>query len=135
LHVHPSAVRMLSRCIGPTGLIMISDSMRATGLPDGDYTLGGQKVIVKSGAARLESGTLAGSVRDLRDIFVTAVKEMGMPLELALRAVTANPARAIGLGKTIGAIAPGLLADLVLLDDDLEIRMVVLRGKVLVRKI
>ncbi len=127
VHLHPTAVRLAFRLFGER-VILISDSMRAAGMPDGCYTLGGQRVWVESGAARLADGTLAGSVRSLADCVRIAVREMGIPLADALWAATAAPAKSLGLFSERGSIAIGKIADLLLLDRSLSLRAVILRG-------
>ena len=95
-HIHPSAIRAAFRMFGPERVILISDSMRATGMENGTYELGGQEVTVKDRKAVLKDGTLAGSATNLYGCMCKAV-EFGIPLEQAIMAVTANPARSIGI--------------------------------------
>ncbi len=131
IHVHPSMVRAAFSLYGGERMIIISDSLRCTGMPDGEYELGGLKV-VKSGrlCTLKDDGTIAGSVSVLHDCFRRAVLEMGIPVEEAASAVTINPARRIGEENRAGVIEKGRKADLVLLSkDDLEIKAVFLRGK------
>lgn len=129
VHIHPSAVRTTFKMFGDDRIILISDSMRAAGMADGQYTLGGQDVTVKGKHATLVSdGALAGSVTNLMDCMRTAVKEMGIPLESAAACATINPARAIGIDKDYGSIAPGKIANLVLLDKNLNIRDIIING-------
>lgn len=132
VHIHPSMVRLAFRLFGDDRMILISDSMEATGLEDGEYSLGGQPVTVRGNLATLHDGTIAGSATDLMACLRTAVREMGIPLESAVKAASANPARAIGVDADYGAIAPGKVASCVLLDQEtLEVRLVILRGTVL----
>lgn len=131
VHVHPSMVRLAFVLFGRRTCI-ISDSLRACGLPDGTYELGGQQFFVNGPFARLADGTLAGSVSDLMSCMVTAVELMEIPLEDAVAAASEAPARAIGMFDRIGSIAPGKQADAVVLDRDLAVRHVVLRGKLLI---
>lgn len=129
LHIHPSVVRTVSRLFGEN-LVVISDSLRCAGMPDGEYTLGGQPIEMRSGKATLaNSDTLAGSTTDLLQEVKNLVS-FGLPLEKAITAVTAAPARAAGLSH-VGVIAPGKRADLLLLDSDLSLKQVYLRGKAL----
>ena len=108
--------------------------MRATGMPDGNYTLGGLEVTVSGNHAVLTSdGALAGSVTNLFDCMKTAVKEMGIPLETCIACATINPAKSLGVEKTYGVIAPGRKADLILMDDQLEIQSVIKDGKIIRR--
>lgn len=131
IHVHPAMVRLAFDLFGRGRVCLISDTMRACGLEDGTYDLGGQDVTVRGPRATLADGTLAGSVSDLMSCLVCAVQEMEVPLEDAVRAATANPARAVGIDAERGSIARGKIADAVVLGPDLKIRHVVVRGKLL----
>ena len=133
IHNHPAAVRLAFQLFGSERSVLISDSMEATGLPDGIYQLGGQRVTVKGKEAVLTDhpDTIAGSVTNLYDCMVNCVQHMGIPLEDAIRAATENPARAIGIDDVYGKIAPGYRADIVLMDQSLEIQGIVCSGKVL----
>lgn len=129
VHIHPSMVRATFRMFGDDRIILISDSMRATGMEDGQYTLGGQDVAVQGKFATLVSdGALAGSVTNLMDCMKTAVKEMQIPLESAVACATRNPAKAIGIYDTYGSISAGKVANLVLLDQDLNVQKVIING-------
>ena len=129
VHIHPSVVRATFRLFGDDRMILISDSMRAAGMEDGQYTLGGQDVAVKGKYATLVSdGALAGSVTNLMDCMRTAVKEMQIPLESAIACATMNPAKAIGIYDRYGSISTGKIANLVLLDQDLNLRQVIIHG-------
>ena len=131
-HVHPAAVRVAFSIFGEDRVCLISDAMMACGMPNGEYELGGQKVTVTDGLATLASGTIAGSATPLTESFRRAVVEFGIPVESALRAATANPARVLAMEDEIGSIAVGKRADLTLLDaETLEVRHVVLGGKLL----
>lgn len=131
IHVHPAMARLAFGLFGRDRVCLISDTMRACGLDDGTYDLGGQDVTVRGPRATLADGTLAGSVSDLMRCLVCAVQEMEIPLEDAVRAATINPARAIGIDAERGSIARGKIADAVVLGPDLEVRRVVVRGKLL----
>ena len=130
VHVHPSAVRAAFRLFGPERICLVSDSMMATGLTDGAYSLGGQAVTVCGNRATLSDGTIAGSVTNLMDCLRTAVLQMGIPLEEAVRCATINPARAAGIDDVCGSITPGKSADLLLVDKNLEIRMIFRGGRI-----
>lgn len=129
VHIHPSAVRTTFKMFGDRRVILISDSMRATGLADGDYTLGGQPVKVVGNLATLADGTIAGSATNLFDCMRTAVLKMGIPLESAVRCAAENPAKCIGIYDECGSISPGKRADVLLLDKtDLKLKQVIFEG-------
>ena len=128
VHIHPSVVRAVFKMFGAKRVILISDTMRAAGMPDGDYTLGGQAVKVKGKYATLEDGTLAGSVTDLMNCMKTAVS-FGIPLADAVRAAAVNPAKAIGIFSRAGSLEPGKRANVVVLDENLELKDVFFRGE------
>ncbi len=115
IHMHPAMIRSVYKLFGEDRIVLISDSMEATGMPDGVYELGGQKVYKKGRQATLEDGTLAGSVTNLYECFCNAV-DVGIPLEAALKMVTCNPAKSIGIQDMVGVIKKGAFADLLLLD-------------------
>lgn len=132
VHIHPAMVRLAFNMFGDDRMILISDTLRAAGLEDGVYDLGGQDVTVKGPVATIDNGALAGSVSDLMRCLYVAVKDMDIPLVSAVKAATANPARAIGLEGTYGTLAAGAVANAVLLDKEtLELKQVILRGKAL----
>ncbi|MEG0459906.1 N-acetylglucosamine-6-phosphate deacetylase [Gordonibacter sp.] len=131
VHIHPAMVRMAFTLFGDDRIILVSDTMRAAGLEDGDYDLGGQNVTVRGNTATLANGALAGSVTDLASCLKWAVAEAGIPLASAVKAATENPARAIGIADEAGSLAPGYLADAVILDQDLNVKHVILRGALL----
>ncbi len=131
IHVHPAMVRLLFRLYGADHVLLISDSMRACGLPDGQYTLGGQPVTVRGKLAVLTEhpDTIAGSVTCLYDCMKEAVLHMGIPLEDAVRAASENPARALGVSKDYGSLTPGAYANIILADRELNVRAVYQKGK------
>lgn len=126
IHIAPSAIRMAFRLYGAERIILISDSMMATGMPDGSYSLGGQPVTVCGNLATLSDGTIAGSVSNLMDCVRRAVS-FGIPLEAAIRCATANPANVLK-ASSYGFLTVGSLANIVVLNPDLTIRHVFLRG-------
>ena len=125
IHLHPAAMKLVLKAKGKDKILLISDSMMAAGLSDGEYTLGGQKVIVKGPEARLADGTLAGSTLTLNKAIYNMVHMVGVSLPDAVRMATLNPARAIGLDRTKGSIEIGKDADLVLFDQNLNILKVI----------
>ena len=115
--------------MGADRMILISDSIRATGMPDGQYTLGGLDVKVVGKLATLVSdGAIAGSATNLMDCMRTVVKEMGIPLETAVACATMNPAKSLGVYEEYGSITEGKKANIVLLDKDLELQAVIKDG-------
>ena len=129
IHIHPSVVRNTLKMFGEDRVIFISDSMMAAGMPDGEYSLGGQSVKVRGSKATLADGTLAGSVTNLMDCMRTAVKKMGVSLAVAVRCAAVNPAVSLGIYNHYGSITPGKAADLILLDENLDIRGLYMDGQ------
>ena len=132
VHVHPSAVRAAIAMFGKDRVIFISDSIMAAGLPDQVCQMGGLEVEIKGNLACIAgTSTIAGSISNLMGCLYIAVTETGIPLETAVTCASINPAKAIGIYDKHGSIQPGKYADLVLLREDLSIRGVILRGKLL----
>ena len=130
VHIHPAVVRFTFHTFGDDHMILIADSMMACGLPDGQYSLGGQAVTVKGRRATLteQPGTIAGSATCLYDCMKVAVKEMNVPLESAVRAASENPARSIGIDNDYGSLAAGRYGNVILADADLNIKAVIQKG-------
>ena len=129
IHIHPSVVRATFQMMGADRMILISDSMRATGMPDGQYTLGGLDVKVVGRLATLVSdGAIAGFATNLMDCMRTVVKKMDLPLETAVACATKNPARSLGVEEQYGSLEAGKKAHVVLLDQDLELKAVIKDG-------
>ena len=128
LHVHPSSVRMAFRLFGGERIILVSDSLRCCGMPDGEYELGGQRVWLADSIARLADGTIAGSATNLYKCMCNAVS-FGIAPEDAVRAATYNPACALHAENEIGSIANGKLADFVVCNDAFELEQVYIGGE------
>lgn len=107
IHLHPDIVRLTWRAKGKERTVLVTDAMEAAGMPDGEYMLGGQKVYVKEGAARLASGVLAGSTLTLKQALYNLIEKFGIPAEEAIWMTTASPADSIGETHW-GRIAPGM---------------------------
>ena len=133
VHLCDQMIRMIAKLKGPERMMLITDSMRAAGMPDGSYTLGGLPVTVKDGCARLSSGKVAGSTLRYIDGFKRLVRLTGLPLAEAVRCTSLNQAESLGLGKR-GRIEKGHIADLVLLDSELDVRMTLVNGTVRMKK-
>lgn len=127
IHVSAPMIRAAFSMFTDKRIVLISDSMRATGLTDGTYSLGGQDVTVQGKYARLSDGTIAGSVTTLLDCLRTAVS-MGIPLESAVKCATIDPARSIGMEHLIGSITPGTYGDCIILNQNLEIIHIIKAG-------
>ena len=128
IHLHPATVRAAFGLFGAERVCLISDAMSACGMPDGSYELGGQAVRVEQGRATLADGTIAGSATCLTDCLRRAVS-FGVPLEDALRAATANPAKSVGLYEELGSLSGGKRADLLVLDKGLNLKAAVIGGR------
>ena len=128
-HLVPGTVRMYFKCKGPQRIVAITDSIMAAGLPDGNYHLGVNDVVVKDGDAKLQSdGTRAGSTLTQDTALQNMLAWLPLSLEEILPTLTENPAREMGLWETKGSIAPGKDADLVFLNENAEITQVYTRG-------
>lgn len=128
-HVHPGAIRLLLKAKGPDGVMLISDGMRAVGMPEGEYELGGLPVISDGETVRLENGALAGSLLTL-DAAVRNVVEFGKaPLYQAVKMASLTPAKRIGVDGEMGSIREGKLADLVVVDEQCRVQRVWSKGK------
>lgn len=130
VHVHPAAMNVLYKCKGADRLVIITDAMEATGLGDGEFTLGAQRVFVREGVAQLEGGALAGSTLTMDAAFRNIIAATGCSLAEASRMCSASPARAAGVGDRKGRIAPGYDADLVILDAALRVVKTIVGGRV-----
>ncbi len=130
IHIHPSVIRSTFQLFGDDRIVLISDSMMATGMQDGSYSLGGQAVSVKDNLATLSDGTIAGSATNLMKCMKNAVS-YGIPLESAIKCAAVNPAKELGIYEMYGSISTGKYANIVLLDKDLNLKSVILKGKLL----
>jgi N-acetylglucosamine-6-phosphate deacetylase len=130
VHVHPAVARLAASVVGPDRLALVTDAMQAAGMGDGTYLLGSMTVDVEGGVARLAAGgAIAGSTLTLDAALRRAVQDVGLPLPSAAGAAATTPAQCLGRAEQIGAIAPGLRADLVVLDEDLMISRVMRAGR------
>lgn len=129
-HLHPGMVRLIVKMKGTGRTVAVTDSIMATGLPDGNYHLGINEVVVEDGDARMASdGTRAGSTLTQNTALKNLLSFTGLPLEDVLPMLTENPAKLIGAYDRKGSIADGKDADLVLLDADNEVYAVIIGGE------
>lgn len=128
IHINPSVIRATFQLFGDDRVILISDSMMATGLKDGEYALGGQPVTVRGTLATLKDGTIAGSATNLMECMKKAIS-FGIKPESAVKAAAVNPAKCIGIYDKFGSISIGKYANLVLMDKDFNVLKVILKGK------
>jgi N-acetylglucosamine-6-phosphate deacetylase len=128
VHLHPSLVPWVMATVGTDRTALVTDAIAAAGSADGLYALGGSTVRVRDGRAELADGSaLAGSTLTMDAAFRRTVRDQGMPVVAAARAAATTPAQLLGLDD-VGVIAPGRLANLVVLEDDLSVRAVLYRG-------
>jgi N-acetylglucosamine-6-phosphate deacetylase len=128
VHVEETAMKVLLQAKGPERMILISDGISATGMPDGNYILGKMEVTVSGGICRNSEGKLAGSTLTL-DRALRNIVSLGIPLSDAVRMATLNPATLLGIEFKKGALRPGADADIVLLDERLQLTNVWVRGE------
>lgn len=130
VHVHPVSIRLLLRLKGSDRVVLITDSIRAAGMPDGTYELGGLEVIVRDGICRLKTGSLAGSTLTLNKAVGNVTKRLGLPLSESVKMATVNPARLLEIDDRKGSLEPGKDADIVVADRDMNISMTIVQGRI-----
>jgi len=130
VHVHAGACKVLAGAKGGGGVVLITDCMAAGGLDDGEYRLGELAVLVKDGVSRLPDGTIAGSTTTMLRCVRNMHLAVGVPFEEAVQMATATPARALGLHEETGSLDLGKCADIIALDDNFELRFVMVGGEI-----
>ena len=131
VHLDPETVRMVFDLVGAANIVLVTDSMAATGLPDGEYRLGPSAVTVRDGVATLAvSGTLAGGTATLLEVLRRTVAA-GVDPAAAVLAATAVPARVLGLDAELGSLKPGMRADIVVVDRHFRASAVLRAGRIL----
>jgi N-acetylglucosamine-6-phosphate deacetylase len=129
IHVHPAVLKTVIKLKGIENICLITDSISAAGMKDGSYFFSGQEIIVERGIARLATGdSLAGSTLTL-DKAIRNLLEWGVSLPHAIKMASSTPARVLGIQHSKGSITPGKDADLVIFDQDLKVRAVFVRGR------
>jgi N-acetylglucosamine-6-phosphate deacetylase len=130
IHVHPGAMKTLTRCVGTDRVVLITDAIIGAGLPDGFYEQEGFKVTITDGIVRLEDGTLAGSSVSLNRCVENIHKAVGVPLQEAIMMATLNPCRAMGFSNRLGTLAVGKQGSVTVIDDDINIYLTIVNGKI-----
>lgn len=139
MHLPPELLQLIYKIKGKDKIILVTDSMRGSGMPDGHYLLGslkqGQEVLVGGGIARMPDGiSFAGSVATTDRLVRVMTKQVGLPLHEAITMMTYNPAKAVGVDDRMGQIKPGYDADMVLFDEDIQVQKVFIKGRQTVGK-
>jgi N-acetylglucosamine-6-phosphate deacetylase len=135
IHVHPAAMQILFACKGADRVILITDAVRPTGLPDGEYPLDDRTITLKDGAVRLPDGTLAGSVLTMDVALCNFMRAVNQPLDAIWQTSSLNAARAIHISDRKGSLEVGKDADLVLVDDQISVRLTVVEGRIVYRNV
>jgi len=130
IHVHPTAMKLLIKAKGANKVVLITDAIRAAGMPNGEYKVGKATVIVKNGISRSEAGELAGSTLTMDRAVGNMVKSVGLSLQTAIRMATTNPATTIGIDKMKGSLKTGKDADIVIIDEEVNVYMTIVKGRV-----
>ena len=148
-HVHPGAIKILYRCKRPDRIILVTDSTEGAGLPEGEYTFGGIIFVLKdgkffipkppstsplAGTPQEEKATLAGSIIGMNEGVRNIVKFLGIPLQEAIKMATINPAKRIGVDDRMGSLEKGKDANIVIVDNDVNVYMTLVKGKVVYQK-
>lgn len=134
VHVSFEAIKLLVKNKPKEKIVLVTDAIRAKGCGEGESELGGQKVIVKNGQARLKDGTLAGSVLKMNTAVKNMVREVGVPFETAVDYASKNPAKQLGIFDKTGSIAEGKQADFTILDDEFNVLMTIVAGSLVYKR-
>ena len=135
VHLHPLIVRLVVAAKGPAGVVLITDAIEGAAMPDGEYSLGGQQVLVRDGTAAFANGTLAGSILTMNRAFMNVRRFAGVSLPDAARLSSGNALNQLGLSGSRGAIAPGMTADLAIVHPETgEVAWTLVGGKVAYRR-
>ncbi len=128
-HIHTGLFELIAKCKGDK-FVLITDCTRAGGMPDGEYSLGGQPIFVKGIQCLLEDGTIAGSVLKLNEAVNNVAKHTSLPLWEVVAAASLNPANSIGMGDTKGSIAVGKDADMFIADSEFNVKKTIIQGDI-----
>jgi N-acetylglucosamine-6-phosphate deacetylase len=130
LHVHPAVMEFLLKLKGANGIILITDSIRAGGMHEGEYEFADQKVFMKDQKAYLEDGTLAGSTLTLNIAIRNLVETANAKLTEAVRMASLNGAKVLNIENRKGILAVGKIADIAVMNDNYEVEMTIIKGKI-----
>ena len=133
IHVHPAVQKILLDVKSPSGVILVTDAIRAAGLPEGEHRLDERSVNITDGAVRLADGTLAGSILTMESALQNLCSAAGRPLTEMWPTASLNAARAIGISSRKGSLEAGKDADLVLLDETFKLHLTVAQGEIVFR--
>lgn len=133
-HLHPATITMIIRCLGIDRVVFVSDGGKPTGLPDGIYDVLEGTITVKDYQIVLPDGTIASSASPLNRDVRLAMQQCGLTYQEAIQAVTLNPARALGFANRLGSISIGKDASLVVIDEDVNVYMTIIKGRILYQK-
>jgi len=134
IHIHPIILKMIHQMKGAKKVVLVTDAMRATGLQEGAYDLGGQEVMVAGEQAKLKDGTLAGSVLTMDKAVRNMVTKAGISLQEAVQMASYNPAKSLGIDDKKGSLKPGKDADIVILNKNFEAELTMVSGQVVFRR-
>ena len=130
IHVHPGAMKVLVRCLGFDRIVLVTDAMAGAGLPDGEYELLGFKITVRDGKATQDDGTIAGSAAVLNQCVRNLYQQVGVPLNEAVKMASLNPARVLGASNGKGRLAVGHDADLIVIDEQVNVYLAIVGGEI-----
>ena len=134
LHVHPAVMELLIKLKGANGIVLVSDSIRAGGMHEGEYEFADQKVYMKEKKAYLEDGTLAGSTLTLNAAVKNIIETANAKITEAIRMASLNGAKVLNIENSTGILAVGKNADVIVLDNEYEVEMTIINGKIGYRK-
>ncbi len=129
IHVCPTAMELLVRVKGTDKVVLVTDAIQAAGMPDGRYRFGEKRMVVTNGVCRYESGELAGSTLTMNMAVRNVMQSVGLPLETAIKMATMNPAMVVNVHKRKGSLESGKDADIVIIDDNVDVFMTIVKGK------
>jgi N-acetylglucosamine-6-phosphate deacetylase len=135
IHIHPGAMKVLLRCLGKDRISIITDAIPGAGLPDGEYNLIGQHVTVEAGKATLDDGTIAGSTVQMNQCVRNVNQLVGATLQEAIQMATSNPAGVIKEIASVGSLEPGKWANLVVMDEKVNIQLTMVKGHIVYNKL